>query len=126
MKKSSVSILTLAIFLLLLQSFVQELPQEKVFPEEVSAILKTSCYDCHTTGARSADALKAVDFLIWDEYSATKKISVLGEICKMVEEGKMPPQKYLENKPESQMSEAQKKIVCDWTKAESDKLMQVN
>jgi hypothetical protein len=124
MKKMIVSILVAGIFLLFLQSFVPDSPQEKVFPDEISTILKTSCYDCHTTGSRSEDALKAVNYLIWDEYKVTKKISVLGDICKMVDEGKMPPKKYLESKPENQLSEAQKKILCDWTKTESDKLMQ--
>ena len=124
MKKLIISFLTAGILFLFLQAFVPESPQEKVFPDEISTILKTSCYDCHTTGSRSEAALKAIDYLKWDEYKVTKKISKLGDIGKMVEEGKMPPKKYLENKPESQLSEVQKKILIDWTKAESDKLMQ--
>ena len=126
MKKQLVSILIAGLFFLILQSFMPETPQEKVFPDEISAILKTSCFDCHTTGARSADALKAVDFLVWNDYQVTKKISTLANIYRMVDEGKMPPKKYLENKPESELTEAQKKILCDWTKTESDKLMQGN
>ena len=126
MKKQIVSLVMAGIFILFLQSFIPEPAFENGFPDEISTILKTSCYDCHTTGARSADALKAIDFLIWDDYKVTKKISTLGDICKMIEEGKMPPKKYLENKPESQLSEAQKKILCDWTKTEPDKLMQGN
>lgn len=126
MKKQIASLVTAGIFILFLQSFMPESPIENGFPDEISTILKTSCYNCHSTGAKSDDALKAVDFLIWDKYKVTKKISVLGDICKVVEEGKMPPKKYLDHNPDSQMSEAQKKILCDWTKAESDKLMQGN
>lgn len=123
MKKQIASLVTAGIFILFLQSFMPESPLENGFPDEISTILKSSCYDCHTTGAKSDDALKAVDFLIWDEYRITKKISVLGEISKVVEEGKMPPKKYLEHNPDSQMSDAQKKMLSEWTKAESDKLM---
>ena len=95
-------------------------------PEEVSTILVTSCHDCHTTGARSEDALKAVNFSEWEEYRASKKVAVLGDICKMVEEAKMPPEKYLNNHPEKKLSETQKKLICDCTKETSDKLLGAN
>jgi len=112
------------IFFLFLQSFISEHSEEQAFPDDIGMILRSACYDCHSTGAKSDDALKAVDFLIWDEYKVTKKIGVLGDISKVVVDGKMPPKKYLEHNPDSQMSDAQKKILSEWTKAESDKLMQ--
>ncbi|MCK4879297.1 MAG: heme-binding domain-containing protein [Bacteroidales bacterium] len=70
--------------------------------------------------------MKAVNFEQWDDYRLTKKIGLLGDICKVVDEGKMPPEKYLEHKPDRKMSEAQKKFLCDWTRQESEKLMQGN
>jgi hypothetical protein len=70
--------------------------------------------------------LKALDFEKWNEYRLTKQIGLLGDIGKMVEEGKMPPGKYLDNKPDRKLSEVQKKLLADWTKQEADKLMQGN
>ncbi len=35
-------------------------------PEEVSTLLENRCYGCHTTGAKSEDALKAVNFDEWE------------------------------------------------------------
>ena len=124
MKKQIVSIVMAGILFLFLQSFISEHSEEQAFPDDIGMILTSACYDCHSTGAKSEKALKAVNFSDWEEYRLTKKIGLLGDICKMVEEGKMPPEKYLEHKPDRKMSEAQTKLLCEWTKKETDKLMQ--
>ena len=126
MKKQLIILLAIGIIILSFQSFSPETPSEGVFPEEISSILKTSCYDCHSTANGSEKPLKALDFEKWDEYRLTKQIGLLGDIGKVVEEGKMPPGKYLENKPDRKLSEAQKKLLIDWTRQEADKLMESN
>jgi len=126
MKKQLVLLLATGIIILSFLSFSPEPPSEGVFPDEISTILKTSCYDCHSTSKGSGRPLKALDFEKWDEYRLTKQIGLLGDIGKMVEKGKMPPRKYLEKKPDRKLSDAQKKLLADWTKQEADKLMQAN
>jgi len=126
MKKQIVLLVVLGFLFLAFQSFSPDIPVEKEFPEEISVILKTSCYDCHFTGAKAEKALKAANFEEWEGYRATKKIALLGEICNVVEDGKMPPQKYLEHKPDSKLSEEQIKLLCEWTEQEAEKLMQGN
>ena len=126
MKKQLVLLLATGILFLIFQSFRPEPPSEIGFPDEISTILKSSCYDCHSTANGSEKPLKALDFEKWNEYRLTKQISLLGDIGKMVEEGKMPPGKYLDNKPDRKLSEVQKKLLADWTKQEADKLMQGN
>ena len=113
------------IFFLFLQSFMSDHSEDQVFPDEISTILRLSCYDCHYTGATSEDAMKAVNFSEWEDYRLTKKVGTLGKICEVVEMDKMPPRKYLEHKPDRKMTEAHKKLLCEWTQKESDKLMQV-
>jgi len=126
MKKQLVLLLAIGILFISFQSFNPEPPSEGIFPDEISAILKSSCYDCHTAANGSEKPLKALDFEQWDQYRLTKQIGLLGDIGKMVEEGKMPPGKYLEKKPDRKLSEAQKKLLADWTKEEADKLMQAD
>jgi len=126
MKKQLVLLLAIGILFISFQSFSPEPPSEGVFTDEISAILKSSCYDCHTTANGSEKPLKALDFEQWDQYRLTKQIGLLGDIGKMVEEGKMPPGKYLEKNPDRKLSEAQKKLLADWTKEEADKLMQAD
>jgi hypothetical protein len=126
MKKQLVLFLTIGILFLFFQSFSPELPSEGVFPDEITSVLKTSCYDCHYTGASAEKALKALNFATWDEYRTTKQIGLLGDIGKVVKEEKMPPAKYLEKKPEAKLSEKQVKLLAEWTEKEAEKLMQGN
>ena len=126
MKKQLALFLAIGILFLFFQSFSPEQPTEAVLPDEITSILKTSCYDCHFTGASSDKALKALNFDDWDEYRTTKKIGLLSDIGEVVEEGKMPPGKYLENKPDAELSDKHIKLLTEWTQQEADKLMQGN
>lgn len=126
MKKQIVLFVATGILFIFFQSFSPEGPSESVIPDEITAILKTSCYDCHYTGASSEKALNAMNFAMWDNYRLTKQIGLLGDIGTVVEEKKMPPGKYLENKPDAALSDAQIKQLADWTRQESEKLMQAD
>jgi hypothetical protein len=126
MKKQITLALIGVLGLLLFLSLNQGRTADDGIPEEIGAILTSSCYDCHSTGSRSEDALKAVQFDLWDDYRVTKKIGILGKMGEVIEEEKMPPKKYLDNKPDRKLTEAQKKQVLDWTKKESERLMQGN
>jgi len=93
------------------------------FPEKVATIIENSCQGCHNTDSKNEDAKEALDFLKWDEYKLTKKISLLTEICEVIEEDKMPPAKMLERNPDKALSEEDKEVICDWTKKETEVLM---
>jgi hypothetical protein len=123
MKKQIVGILIAGMALLVFLSFSDSRMGDQDFPEEIAGILKSSCYDCHSKGAKSDKALKAVQFDIWEDYRLTKKIGLLAEIAEVVEEGDMPPKKYLENKPDRKLTDSQKKQLVDWTEKESERLM---
>ena len=118
-------VLTGSLYILFL-SFQPSQPPVADIPENVEKILASTCYNCHTTGAKAEDAVKALDFKVWDEYRLSKQIALLGDISKVLEEGKMPPKKYIEYNPEKKLSEEQIQEVVDWTKAESEKLMEGN
>jgi hypothetical protein len=126
MKKQIVLFVATGILFLFFQSFRPDVPSESVIPDEITSILKTSCYDCHYTGSSSEKALNALNFEKWDDYRLTKQIGLLGDIGEVVEEKKMPPGKYLENKPEAALSDAMIKQLADWTRQESEKLMQAD
>ena len=44
----------------------------------------------------------------------------------MVGEGKMPPEKYLDKKPEKALSDAEKKLISKWVSEETTKLLEGN
>jgi len=126
MKKQLFLLLATGILFLFFQSFRPEPLSESAIPDEISSILENSCYDCHSAAKGSEKPLKAVDFEQWDQYRLTRQIGLLGDIGKVLEEGKMPPGKYLEKNPDVKLSEAQQKLLSDWTRQEADKLMQAD
>jgi hypothetical protein len=94
------------------------------FPDDVEEILKTSCFDCHTDDGSNKKAKLVLNFDKWEDFKTGKKISRLDDICELVEEGKMPPEKYLNFKPEARLSDAQREVLCNWADQEAEKLME--
>ncbi|MCK4751634.1 MAG: heme-binding domain-containing protein, partial [Bacteroidales bacterium] len=93
-------------------------------PEDVKKILSNSCYACHSTGAKAENAVKALNFRKWNDYKTTKKIGLLNNISEVVEEGAMPPEKFLKKYPEKALSGEDKEIILEWTKKETAKIME--
>ena len=89
--------------------------------DKVYEIVKTSCFDCHLSNSKNNKARKAMAFDFISRMTMMKQISKLNEICKEINEGNMPPQKYLDKFPERKLTEAQIQAVCDWVKSESTK-----
>lgn len=123
MRKSIVLIIVGGCLFLLSQAFSIKSKTVGEIPEEVSNVLVFSCYDCHSSDASNEDARNALNFEKWNDYRVTKKIGLLGKICEFIEEDKMPPAKYLKNKPDRKLSADHKILVCDWSKKESSALM---
>jgi len=94
------------------------------FPDDVKKILKTSCFDCHTSASKNIKSKGALNFNKWDDYKTTKKIGKLNDLCELVQDGDMPTSKYLKNYPDKKLNEEQVKIICDWTKKEISSLME--
>ncbi len=109
--------------LLLLGAYVFIPPAGEPVSGDVKEILKSACFDCHSDQGSSKKAKLALNFDSWDDYKVSKRISKLEEICELVEEGKMPPEKYLKSKPDRALSEQQKVQICKWTAKETEKLL---
>lgn len=108
-------------------------------PENVHAILKRSCYDCHSNGTAypwyskiqpSASFLKFhiddgrrhLNFSVWNTYDLKKKRHKLEEICEQLEGKHMPLPSYLWIHWDAKLSDDQRKTVCDWATAERARL----
>ncbi|KOH43376.1 heme-binding domain-containing protein [Sunxiuqinia dokdonensis] len=123
-----------SLFLLLLLSssisFADEKPDEKKItlkmPEDVRAVVDNSCFGCHNTDSRNEDAREHLDFKTMHQLSDIKKLGAFKEIREVIEENEMPPKKFLERRPEKELTEEQKKILIDWVKKESVALMNQN
>jgi hypothetical protein len=108
-------------------------------PENVDAILKRSCYDCHSNATVNPwyskiqpsawflknhidDARRQVNFSVWNTYDVKKKRHKLEEVCEQLESKAMPLPSYLWIHWDAKLSDDQRKTVCDWATAERARL----
>ncbi len=84
------------------------------FPEDVKGIIDNKCYGCHSHESKS---VMAKGKLIWDELAeleASKLIKKLDDIVEVIEDGSMPPSKYLKQNPDASLSDEEMKLLRGW------------
>ncbi len=108
-------------------------------PENVQAILKRSCNDCHSNETvypwysnvapfswllanHIEEGRREMNFSVWNTYNARRKRKKLEETCEQVTMGEMPHNQYLWIHRDAVLSEDDKKVLCDWTQTEMAKL----
>lgn len=102
---------------------------------EVAAILKRSCYNCHSNSTVwpwyskvapvswlvSGDVTEGrgeVNFSEWARYDAKRAARKLQNICQQVERGEMPLWYYTPLHPDAKLSAADRVAICGWTTAQ--------
>ena len=91
-------------------------------PEEVSAVLNSYCFGCHNTESKKE---KAKNKLIIDQLGdlPTGKLAAkLNKLAKEVDEGDMPPAKFLAKYPDKEPSKKERKIIVKWAKKAAEEL----
>lgn len=107
-------------------------------PPEVLAVLRRSCYDCHSHEVRwpwysylapvswlvasdVAEAREHLDFSTWNRYSAEEREDLREDTFDQVAEGEMPLPLYLRLHPEARVSGAELALLRAWAgKAEAE------
>jgi hypothetical protein len=104
-------------------------------PQDVQAILKRSCNDCHSNNSSYPwysniapiswqivdhinEGRDELNFSKWGTYNQKRKDHKLDEICKQVESGEMPHNQYLWIHWDAKLSENDIQVLCNWTKNE--------
>jgi Haem-binding domain len=108
-------------------------------PADVGAILSRSCADCHSNRTiypwysniapvswlladHIRDGRRELNLSIWNTYDNRRKGRKLDEICDQVETGEMPLPSYLWIHWDAALKEGEAAKICDWTKAEKERL----
>ncbi|SHK00873.1 Haem-binding domain-containing protein [Tangfeifania diversioriginum] len=98
-------------------------PDEPEMPKEVKKAIEKSCFGCHNTDSQNEDAKEELDFKTLGELSKVRKITKYRDIAEMIEEGEMPPKKFLENYPDKKLTEKETKLLTEWAKNEAAALI---
>mgnify|MGYP006169876411 CR=1 FL=1 len=102
-------------------------------PSEVAAILKTSCYDCHSNQTvypwysyvqpagwflkdHIDEGREELNFSTFGSYEARRQAHKLEESAELVEKGAMPLESYLIIHKNAALTEAQKTTLVDYFK----------
>jgi len=96
------------------QDAQKEVVKSKPIPADVASIMERSCVGCHSDNGNTF-AKMHFNFTKWNEYSPDEQASTAKDICKQLSKSKMPPKKFLKDRPEVKLSDAEKKTVCEWT-----------
>lgn len=146
MKKVVKIILTVLLFIFIAIQFYQpalnidkgqvdtsDFTQVYKMPVEVKAMLKTSCYDCHSNNtnyvwydyvqpARTLvenhikNAKEDLNFNEWGTYSTRKQERLLNSIKEQVETKQMPLSSYTFMHKDAKLNNEQIKILTNWLK----------
>jgi uncharacterized membrane protein len=97
---------------------------EKIdMPDNVKAVIDNKCYGCHNAESQNEKAKEKMQWDQLDQLSKAKQVSTFSDIEEVLDEGKMPPEKFLEKKPEMKLTDEEKQILKDWAVATSEKLL---
>jgi hypothetical protein len=103
-------------------------------PEEIHALLKQKCYDCHSNHTRYPwyaniqpigwwmyrhidHGKEELNFSEFKTYSAKKAAHKLEEIIELVHEGEMPLQSYLWMHPDARVSQQEEEALAAWIRS---------
>jgi len=109
-------------------------------PQPVMSIMQRSCNDCHSSRtvwpwyAQIApvswllakdvrDGRKELNVSEWNTFTPRRTARKLQEICEQVEQHEMPLKLYLPLHPDAQLSDDDRRTLCDWAKAERAKVI---
>jgi hypothetical protein len=103
-------------------------------PPEVIAVLRRSCYDCHSNetdwpwysrvapvswliASDVSEARHALNLSTWNRLVAEERLDAMREIWDEVSEGKMPLWFYLPIHPDARLSAGDLSVLQAWTQA---------
>jgi hypothetical protein len=109
-------------------------------PEEIAAILATSCYDCHSNHTNYPwysrvspvswfldehirKGKEALNFSNWGSLEKKEKIGVLADICDEIKSGNMPLKSYLLIHRNARLTDMDAETLCLWTDSEALELL---
>lgn len=104
-------------------------------PSDIDAILKRSCYDCHSHETRwpwysniapaswlvasdVSEGREHLNFSDWAQYDTDDAEDLFEEIAKEVRKGAMPLSSYTFLHSEAKLSETDKRRLIEWAEAE--------
>jgi cytochrome c len=108
--------------------------------DKIRTAFSQKCGDCHSNNTRWPlysrvapsswlvehdvhEGREHLNLSTWEQYSIDSRIDLLGRMSGQLRQGKMPKKQYLLLHPEARLSEAERTLIVNWTKAERKRLL---
>ncbi len=82
-------------------------------PDNVKSVLDKSCLNCHGIDGKGKAKIKW-NYGKMPSYSKSKLISKLSKIEDKINNGKMPPPRFLKKHPDNRLSHEEKETLTSW------------
>jgi mono/diheme cytochrome c family protein len=89
--------------------------KDPFIPANVKAVVDQKCYGCHNVNSKNEKAKAKLDWDALGDLKKSKRSAALSKISEVLEQGKMPPEKFLANKPEAKLSESDLATLKEWS-----------
>lgn len=117
----------------------KDFASNEIIPADVRAIVKRSCYDCHSFETNYPwyanvspvswwikghinEGRKFINFSIWETYANEEKSRKLLNSLAYIKPDMMPLPSYISQHPEAKLSVEDKKILNEWMMEEAKRL----
>lgn len=92
------------------------------FPENIKAIIDAKCMGCHKPDSRNKKAKEKLQWELVAKMNTEDQEHLVGELFEVLEEGKMPPEKALERRPQMKLTDEETKALLAWVETEEKRL----
>jgi len=90
-------------------------------PANVKAVVDQKCYGCHNANSKNEKGKAKLDWDAVDKMKKSKRMAAMEKVSEVLAKGEMPPKKFLENKPEAALSEAELATLVEWSAGKKKK-----
>lgn len=89
---------------------------------KVKEIIEAKCMNCHKPDARNEKARKKLQWVKVAEMDEEAQKHLVAELFETLEDGKMPPKRTVERRPEMKLTDEETKTLMAWVEKEDQRL----
>ncbi|MBO3698404.1 heme-binding domain-containing protein [Roseivirga sp. E12] len=89
---------------------------------KVKEIIEAKCMGCHKPDARNEKAREKLQWVKVPDMNKEEQEHLIDELFEVLEEGKMPPKRIVERRPQMKLTDEETKILMAWVEKEEKKL----
>lgn len=89
---------------------------------KVKEIIEAKCMNCHKPDARNEKAREKLQWVKVSDMNQEEQKHLIAELFETLEEGKMPPKRTVERRPEMKLTDEETKTLMAWVEKEDKRL----